>query len=77
MSKALTTIHDEHRSIAAILHGMTFLVNEIRKHGRQIDLGVFRAMLYYLDTFSGRMHHPKEDRYLFSALRKRGNAAAR
>ena len=75
MSKVLNIIHDEHRSISAILHGMKYLLNEIRAHDRKIDFGVFRAMLYYLDTFSERMHHPKEDRYLFSAMRKHGDEA--
>lgn len=28
-------------------------------------------MLYYIDAFPERLHHPKEDRYLFAALRRR------
>ena len=71
MAKVITIIRDEHRSIAAILHGMQYLVNEIREYGSKVDLRVFWAMLYYLDTFSERMHHPKEDRYLFQALKER------
>lgn len=56
---------------------MQFLVNEIRVHGRTVDLRVFWSMLYYLDTFSERMHHPKEDKYLFALLgRRTGEAAA-
>jgi hemerythrin-like domain-containing protein len=72
MPKALNIIRDEHRSIAAILHGMQHLVLQIRERKARIDPKVFRAMLYYLDTFSERMHHPKEDRYLFDPLRRRG-----
>jgi hemerythrin-like domain-containing protein len=72
MANALNIIRDEHRSIAAILHGMQHLVREIRERRAKIDTKVFRAMLYYLDTFSERMHHPKEDRYLFDPLRRRG-----
>ena len=75
MHKVLAIIRDEHRSIAAILRGMQYLVNEIRMRKARIDLRVLRAMLYYLDTFSERMHHPKEDRYLFTAMRKRGAEA--
>ncbi len=75
MSKVLNTIRDEHRSIAAILHGMRYFVERIETRKAKVDPRVFRAMLYYLDTFCERMHHPKEDRYLFSALRKRGNEA--
>ena len=75
MHKALTIIRDEHRSIAAILHGMEYLVKEVRAHRKKIDARVFRAMLYYLDTFAERMHHPKEDQYLFAPMRRRGTEA--
>jgi hemerythrin-like domain-containing protein len=75
MSKALATIRDEHRSIGAILHGMQYLVEEIRTRKVKVDPRVFAAMLYYLDTFSERMHHPKEDRYLFAPLRRHGAEA--
>lgn len=75
VSRALTIIRDEHRTIAAILHGMEYLVREIGARRKKVDPRVFHAMLYYLDTFSERMHHPKEDQYLFSALRARGAGA--
>lgn len=69
MAKVLDLLRDEHRSIAAVLHGMEFLMNEMREHGAKVDLKVFWAMLYYLDAFSGRIHHPKEDEYLFKRVR--------
>ena len=72
MLTALNIIRDEHRSIAAVLHGMQHLVRQMRERGAKIDPKVFRAMLYYLDTFSERVHHPKEDQYLFDPLRRRG-----
>ena len=76
MTSVINVIRDEHRSIAAILHGMQYLCNEIREHGRKIDMRVFWSMLYYLDTFSERMHHPKEDKFLFSVLKQRTREAA-
>jgi len=75
MPKTLNIIRDEHRSIAAILSGMEYLVQRIRARKAKINPRVFAAMIYYLDTFSERMHHPKEDRYLFSAMRSRGGEA--
>jgi hemerythrin-like domain-containing protein len=75
MSMALTIIRDEHRTISAILHGMEYLAWQIGKRNKKVDPQVFRAMLYYLDTFSERSHHPKEDQFLFSALRRRGAGA--
>ncbi len=76
MPKTLNIIRDEHRSIAAILHGMEYLVQRIRARRKRVDPRVFHAMLYYLDTFSERMHHPKEDQYLFKAMRERSAEAA-
>jgi hemerythrin-like domain-containing protein len=75
MPKALTIIRDEHRTISAILHGMEYLVRQIRDRKKKVDPRVFHAMLYYLDTFSEQAHHPKEDLFLFKALRSRGAGA--
>ena len=72
--KWVETLRDEHRSIAAVLQGMLYLVRERREHGRNVDSRIFRAMLYYLDVFPGRTHHPKEEAVLFEALRCRSRA---
>ena len=76
MRTLLQSLYDEHRSIAAVLHGMRFLVREQRRLGRPVDPRVFRAMVYYLDVFPERHHHPKEDRYLFAAVRSRTDEGA-
>jgi len=73
--KAIRIIQDEHRSIAAVLHGMLYLVREIRDRGAKPDFAVLGAMIYYLDTVPERFHHPKEDRYLFKRLRERHSEA--
>ena len=69
--QAIRIIHDEHRSLAAVLHGMLYLVRDIRLRGSAPDFRVLGAMVYYIDTFPERFHHPKEDAYLFAYLRKR------
>jgi hemerythrin-like domain-containing protein len=69
--KAIRIIRDEHRSLAAVLNGMLYLVREIREHGAKPDFAVLGAMVYYIDAFPERFHHPKEDRYLFRLLRIR------
>jgi hemerythrin-like domain-containing protein len=76
VTRSLAVLHDEHRSILAVLHGMSHLAQDIRARRGQVDPRVFHAMIYYLDTFSERMHHPKEDRHLFPALRARSAEAA-
>jgi hemerythrin-like domain-containing protein len=73
--KGIRIIQDEHRSLAAVLHGMLYLVNAIRNRGMKPDFKVLGAMVYYIDAFPERYHHPKEDRYLFALLRARCPAA--
>ena len=76
MASFLQALYEEHRSIGAVLHGMQYLVRERRGRDVSIDPRVFRAMLYYLDVFAEREHHPKEEDFLFPALRLRSADAA-
>ena len=71
MNKAIRIIYDEHRSISAVLSGLKSLVDMARDPGLRPDFAVFRAMIYYIDAFPERMHHPKEDDFLFSRLLQR------
>ena len=75
--RALDVIRAEHRSLAAVIHGLRHLVREVREHGARPDFGLLEAMLRYIDAFPERLHHPKEDRYLFRRLRERDPASAR
>ena len=74
--RALRIIEDEHRSLAAVLHGLLYLVREIRLRGAAPDFELLDAMLHYIDTFPERFHHPKEDAYLFRCLRQRDAGSA-
>ncbi len=75
MTKFLNQLYQEHRMIAAVLHGMQYLIDTHRRKGTRFDPKVFRAMLYYLDVFPERHHHQKEERWLFATLRRRSDAA--
>jgi hemerythrin-like domain-containing protein len=66
--KAIIAIRSEHRSISALLHGLCHLAREAAEAKMKPDFAVFRAMLYYLDEYPERLHHPKEERALFSRL---------
>lgn len=74
-SDALASIRTEHQTLAALLHAMRHLVNEIRCGRAEPDFPLFRAMVYYIDAFPERMHHPKEETCLFAPLAARTNAA--
>ncbi len=71
MNKAIRIIRDEHRSISAVLSGLIELTRVARNPGVQPGFAVFRAMIHYIDEFPERLHHPKEDRFLFARLAER------
>ncbi len=75
LNRALTIIHDEHRSLGAVLHGLRFLVREALDKGRDLDFKLMWAMIYYMDAFSQRLHDPREETYLFARLRERTHDA--
>ena len=68
---SLEIIRAEHRSIKTVLLGLLSLARNTGENGSRPDGKLFRAMLYYLDVFPDRLHHPKEDLYLFAKLRLR------
>ena len=75
LNTALTIILDEHRSLAAVTHGLRFLVREMREKNIEPDGKLLWAMLYYIDTFPQKLHHPKEEAYLFRRLKMRTREA--
>ena len=76
MPDAIAIIRDEHRSFAAVLQGLTWLVTEIRERRLQPDFRLFAAILSYIDAFPEKLHHPKEDEYIYARLRKRSPGIA-
>jgi hemerythrin-like domain-containing protein len=74
--QAIRIIEHEHRSLAAVLHGLLYVLREIRYRAIEPDFELLNAMLHYIDAFSERFHHPKEDAYLFERLGARLPAAA-
>ena len=75
MSRPLAQLYEEHSSLAAVVHAMAALVQEVRAHGKRVDPRVFRAILYYLDVFLEREHHHKEEAVLFPRIRQRTHDA--
>lgn len=72
---AVATILTEHRSLKAVVHGLKHLLNEARTNGGQCDFTALRAMLYYIDAYPEKRHHPAEETFLFARLRERTHAA--
>lgn len=68
---ALNVIRDEHRSLAAVLHGLEFVAREARETGKPPQFPLLKAMVHYIRAFPETLHHPKEELYLFRKLRER------
>jgi hemerythrin-like domain-containing protein len=71
LNSALVVIQDEHRSLATVAHGLRYAVREIGRGNSVPDFKLLWAMIFYLDAFPEKMHHPKEEAYLFARLRLR------
>jgi hemerythrin-like domain-containing protein len=74
MHGAVAVIKHEHRSITAVVSALEYLARNIAA-GEEPDYEVLTVILDYIEAFPNRLHHPKEDRFLFSALRLRDASA--
>ena len=72
----LLVIRDEHSALSAVLRSISLLLSEHRRRHTLPDFTVLRAMLFYIDEFPERVHHPKESSLLFPKLRARSPASA-
>lgn len=75
MNNAISIIKDEHRSMAAVIKGLQAQLVAVKAQGGEPDFHLYGAMLDYIEAYPDRLHHPKEDEYLFRFLRQRCEAA--
>lgn len=68
MNKALSIIRDEHRSLAAVIKALEFLLEELRGGRAQPDFKVLRAIIHYIRVFPAKRHHFNEESQLFPKL---------
>lgn len=68
---ALRIIRDEHAALAAVLRSLTALLEMGPREDPQRFFDVLRAMLFYIDEFPERRHHPNETNLLFPALARK------
>lgn len=71
MQSAIAIIKDEHRSMASVIKGMLNNATAIKTGDMEPDPFLFAAMFDYIEAYPERLHHPKEDEYLFRFLRQR------
>ena len=68
---SLRTIHDEHAALAAVLKSLQLLQQRGPGANPQAFFDAMRAMLFYIDEFAERQHHPKESEWLFPRVAAR------
>lgn len=76
MTTALEKIHQEHKDLGHVLTCLKDSVKALRDGKTASRLELIQSALYYVRMFPERFHHPKEEMYLFAALRKRTQAFA-
>lgn len=74
-SHAIALIQDEHRSLAAVLHGLKRRVDEARSGATPLDHASFGRLLQYVHDYPEKRHHPKEEQSLHRLMRERGDRA--
>ena len=65
---SLQTIQDEHAALAAMLQSLLLMLDRGPGDEPERFFDVLRAMLFYVDEFPERLHHPKESALLFPRL---------
>ena len=67
---AIDTIRQEHRALGQVLELLQHLLRDIAARHTEPDFRLFALAFYYIDDFVCRVHHPKEDQYIFAAVRR-------
>lgn len=65
MPETLRVIRDEHTALSAMLQSLLLMLQRGPGQDPQRFFDVVRAMLFYVDEFPERLHHPKESALLF------------
>ena len=71
MKKAIDIIRSEHRALAAVLSGLSEFTEGMATGRFDPDFELLTAMIMYVTELPEKVHHPKEDDYLFAKLRQR------
>lgn len=74
-SNAISIIRAEHRVLGAVVNNIKAMLLEVQAQRMKMDFPLFWSMVYYIDAFPDRLHHPKEDDWLFSRLKQRTQLA--
>ena len=74
--ESIRIIHEEHATLSALLRSLDMMVKLGPSENPAAFFEVLRAMLFYIDEFPERQHHPKETELLFPPVAARDAEAA-
>lgn len=63
--QSIRIIHDEHMALSAMLRSLRMMIDRGPGKESEVFFDVVRAMLFYIDEFPEKLHHPKESDLLF------------
>jgi hemerythrin-like domain-containing protein len=66
--ESIQIIVEEHSALSAMLRSLSLMVRRGPEPHRENYFNVLRAMLFYIDEFPEKLHHPKESELLFPPL---------
>ena len=67
-NSTLQIIRDEHAAVAAVLRSLSMMLARGPGDEPERFFDVLRAMLFYIDEFPEKLHHPKESDLLFPRI---------
>ncbi len=68
---SIRIILDEHRAVSAVLRSLMAMLERGPGDEPERFFDVVRAMLFYIDEYPERLHHPKESNLLFPKVARR------
>jgi hemerythrin-like domain-containing protein len=69
--ETLRVIRDEHLALSAMLQSLHLMIRQGPESDARRFFDTVRAMLFYIDEFPERLHHPKESDLLFPRVARR------
>lgn len=70
MADAIEFIRAEHRNLDRVLKVLNETLDHLSADGPKPNLDLLFSIVYYVRVFPDKLHHPKEEQFLFPSLRR-------
>jgi len=74
--QTILKVQDEHRTISSVVSGLRELARTLQDSSVKPEFRVLHAMIRYIDAYPEKLHHPKEEEFLFQPLAVRAPMTA-